>query len=129
MKRNIRLRSAHIPGIDNVMADFQSHLNPKLEWTTPASWFNLAVQEFGMLVDIFASPRTKQSKYYMVWKGKKKGFCLGDGLLNAWHKRVCGATNQTSQSDTEIVNQMASGNRSNHHSGLASSTMVSGSSS
>ena len=40
-----------------------------------------------------------------------------------------GATNQTSQSDTEIVNQMASGNRSNHHSGLASSTMVSGSSS
>src|SRR3989338_1528885 len=88
MKRNIRLRSAHVPGIDNVMADFQSSLNPKLEWTTPAPWFNLAVQEFGMLVDIFASPRTKQSKYYMVWKGKKKGFCLGDGLLNAWPKRV-----------------------------------------
>ena len=69
-ERNIWLSGAHIPGVDNVLADYKSrHFEDNLEWCLSDKIFRTIVSVFGKPeVDLFASRLNHKLDRFVSWK-------------------------------------------------------------
>ena len=67
--RNIRLTVAHIPGVENTLADFKSrHFADNLEWTLSEKNFDRVVESFGQPeIDLFATRLNNKVEKYVSW--------------------------------------------------------------
>ena len=68
-QRCIWLTVAHIPGVENVLADYKSrHFSDNVEWMLNPKIFGKICQRFGLpQVDLFASRLNKQVELYVSW--------------------------------------------------------------
>ena len=67
--KGVHLSAAHIPGIQNTLADVASRkFQDSIEWALPKNIFNEIVGEFGMPdIDMFASRLNHQVPIYASW--------------------------------------------------------------
>ena len=60
--------ATHIPGIENIEADYLSRIDPAKEWSLPKEIFEIIQKEFGQLkVDLFASRLNNKLPEYASW--------------------------------------------------------------
>ena len=87
-ERNIWLSAAHIPGVDNVIADRESRThNLDMEWRLQVCLFQRLCAEFGVPeVDAFASRLNAQLPEYIAWR-PDPGACAIDAFSISWKNR------------------------------------------
>lgn len=85
IKRNIHLTAVHIPGIENVKADFLSrHFLDQMEWKLNPHLFQEIVHVlFHPQVDLFASRLNYQLPKYVSWQPDQTAWKM-DALSIPW---------------------------------------------
>lgn len=89
-ENNLMITAQHIPGVDNVLADFRSrNFSDSLEWTLKSRHFNRICQRLGVpSVDLFATRLNAKCEKFVswqpdpeAWKFDAFSFHWGQGLL------------------------------------------------
>ena len=72
--RKIWLSASHLPGVDNVDADYESrHFNDRSEWSLNGNTFLKLTEIFGTPdIDLFASRLNTKCKCYEAWQRDPK---------------------------------------------------------
>ena len=85
LERNIWLSAVHIPGVENVDADFESrNASTSAEWCLDQHFFDLIMSKFGPCdVDLFASRLNHRLKKY-VSRFPDPGACAVDAFYFNW---------------------------------------------
>ena len=85
--RRIWLSAAHIPGVDNVLADYKSrNFEDNLEWELNEKLFNRIVDTFGQpKIDLFASRLNMKVERFVSWKPDPEALAIDAFTLN-WSK-------------------------------------------
>ena len=85
--RDIWLSIAHIPGVDNELADFKSrNFADNLEWELNPAIFEKVVRIFGKPeIDLFASRLNTKVQVYVAWKPDPHAFAI-DAFTLKWSK-------------------------------------------
>ena len=88
--RDIWLSASHVPGVENVAADFESrHFNEDAEWKLNTVVFNRIVQAFGPFdIDLFASRLNTQLPVYVSWRPDPQAQFV-DAFSISWHGYNC----------------------------------------
>lgn len=88
IQRNIHLTAVHIPGIENVKADFLSrHFLDQMEWQLNRHLFRRIVQTlFYPQVDLFAIRLNYQLPKYVSWQPDPMAY--GRQMLSQYHGRI-----------------------------------------
>jgi hypothetical protein len=89
MKNNIWITITHIPGVDNVIADFESRkVNDRTEWMLDPIVFNLINNIWGPLtIDVFASRTNTQLHRYISWKPDPYALYI-DAFTVSWNNEL-----------------------------------------
>ena len=79
------LTIAHIPGVQNVLADFKSrHFADNLEWELSQKLYERIVQTFGRpQIDLFATRLNKKEPRYVSWNPDPEAFMI-DAFSIRW---------------------------------------------
>ena len=86
---NIWISAAHIPGKDNVIADyFSRNFECSCEWEIPQDTFNDIMSKFGKpTIDMFASRHNNKLTNYVSWKADTHAFAI-DAFNMSWNKEL-----------------------------------------
>ena len=86
MDNNVWLSVTHIPGVENIMADYESRkVNDRTEWRLDPVIFNKINNMFGPLtIDLFASRTNSQLDRYAAWKPDPYAICI-DAFTFDWN--------------------------------------------
>ena len=70
LQRKISVKAQHLPGVENVMADYLSrHLRDRTDWILDPSVFSCLNNQFGPLqVDLFATRFSRQLLRFFSWR-------------------------------------------------------------
>ena len=84
-ERRVWISIAHIPGIENVLADYKSrHFSDNLEWSLNDKLFAKVVKVFGeMEVDLFATRLNAKLPCYVSWQPDPKALAV-DAFMLDW---------------------------------------------
>ena len=84
--RKIWLSASHLPGVDNVDADYESrHFNDRSEWSLNGNTFLKLTEIFGTPdIDLFASRLNTKCKCYVAWQRDPKAAFI-DAFSRSWH--------------------------------------------
>ena len=84
-QRSIWLTIAHIPGVENVVADYKSrHFSDNVEWMLNPMLFKRICSRFGNpKIDLFASRLNKQVPKYVSWSPDPEAIAV-DAFTLAW---------------------------------------------
>lgn len=78
------LVAAHIPGAENIEADYMSRLSEHTEWSLSDYVFDQITQTFGSPdVDLFASDKNAKCKTYVSWKKDNNAYAI-DAFTIDW---------------------------------------------
>lgn len=81
----IYIKAAHIPGVDNVKADFLSRLDKNTEWEISDNVFETICMKFGTpAIDLFASVKNRKCGQYVSWKPDKCAIAI-DAFTLDWN--------------------------------------------
>ena len=82
--KNIWLSAAHIPGKDNIIADYKSrNFELSAEWGVTTHIFNKIIKQFGMPdIDLFATRLNKQVTKFVSWQPDPEAFAIDAMTLN-----------------------------------------------
>ena len=85
LQRGIALKAQHLPGKENLNADFMSrHLRDRTDWILNPALFNLINQMWGPLqVDLFATRFSRQLPRYFSWRPDPEAEAT-DAFLQDW---------------------------------------------
>lgn len=85
LPRNIWISASHLPGKDNVEADFESrHFNDRCEWSLHEGVFNRLVQIYGRPdLDLFASRLNAKCSRYVAWQRDPQAEFI-DAFSKSW---------------------------------------------
>ncbi len=86
MERNIWITVAHIPGIDNIEADWESrNFHDDTEWELSTEIFNIICEKFGKPeIDLFASRINHKLEKYVSWKPDPNAWKI-DAYTFSWN--------------------------------------------
>ena len=84
-ERDMWLSGAHIPGVENVVADFKSrNFADNLEWSLSDKLFQKVVRRFGMPdIDLFASRLNCKVEKFVSWNPEPNAFAI-DAFTMSW---------------------------------------------
>ena len=84
--RNVQLSAAHIPGVENVVADRESRThNPDMEWKIREDVFHKLCEKFGTPdIDLFASRLNHQLENYVAWRPDPGAIAI-DAFSMSWN--------------------------------------------
>ena len=84
-QRSIWLSIAHVPGVENVIADYKSrHFSDNVEWQLNPKLFERICQRFGEpTIDLFASRLNKQIIRYVSWMPDPEAVAV-DAFSMSW---------------------------------------------
>lgn len=82
---DIKLTAAHIPGVQNEVADFESrHFNDRGEWSLDEGTFNKLIVKLGVPeIDLFASRLNAKCIRYVSWQRDPQAEFI-DAFSQAW---------------------------------------------
>ena len=85
-KRRLFLSAAHVPGVDNVLADKESRTHKtETEWKLKENWFNWICEQLGKPeIDLFASRINKQLPKYVAWRPDPEALWI-DAFIKPWN--------------------------------------------
>ena len=85
LAKNIWLSAAHIPGVNNGDADFESrHFNDRCEWSLDNRVFHNLTQIFGLMdIDLFASRLNAKCQRYVAWRRDPQAESI-DAFSRSW---------------------------------------------
>lgn len=90
LQRNILIHAEHLPGRENVHADWESrHVLDSSDWKLEKRVFGTLDQQFGPLsIDLFASRTNHQLPVYCSWRPDPSAWAV-DALAVLWGKLNC----------------------------------------
>ena len=87
LNRDMWITAAHIPGVENVTADFESrNFNERTEWSLKRELFEKIVANFGQVdIDLFASRLNAKCARYASWQRDPQAEFV-DAFTRSWHE-------------------------------------------
>ena len=87
LNRDMWITAAHIPGVENVTADFESrNFNERTEWSLKRELFEKIVATFGQVdIDLFASRLNAKCARYASWQRDPQAEFV-DAFTRSWHE-------------------------------------------